>query len=116
VQYAAPLERISAVVEQVSEQARLPKILYGRHCRQRAVRLTAPERRSTKPRQNPPDISRADFMWCLMAAQRGHGVEEIAARMMELSTKAAENGQNYTTRTAENATSTASRGTQKRQL
>jgi hypothetical protein len=37
-------------------------------------------------------ISRADFMWCLMAAQRGHDIEEIAARLMEESTKAKENG------------------------
>lgn len=52
-----------------------------------------------------PDISRADFMWCLMAAQRGHGIEEIAARLMELSMKAQENGEQYARLTAENASS-----------
>jgi len=57
-----------------------------------------------------PDISRADFMWSLMAAQRGHGIEEIAARLMEESSKARENGDNYARLTAENATAAASRG------
>ena len=45
-----------------------------------------------------------------MAAQRGHGIEEIAARLMEESSKARENGDNYARLTAENATAAASRG------
>jgi hypothetical protein len=57
-----------------------------------------------------PDISRADFMWSLMAAQRGHGVEEIAARLKELSSKARENGEQYVRLTAENATAACERG------
>lgn len=59
-----------------------------------------------------PDISRADFMWCLMAAQRGNGIEEIAARLMELSTKAKENGERYARVTAENAAAASERGRQ----
>jgi hypothetical protein len=50
-----------------------------------------------------PDISRADYFWCLMAAQRGWGPEEIAAHLMELSTKARENGEAYARQTAEKA-------------
>ena len=59
------------------------------------------------------DVSRADFMWCLMAAQRGHSIEEIAARLMELSTKAQENGEQYARLTAENAWTAADRGNQR---
>jgi hypothetical protein len=50
-----------------------------------------------------PDISRADYFWCLMAAQRGWRPEEIAAHLMELSTKARENGEAYARKTAEKA-------------
>jgi RepB DNA-primase from phage plasmid len=57
-----------------------------------------------------PDISRADYFWCLMSAQRGFGIEDIAARLMELSSKARENGEHYARLTAENATAAAERG------
>jgi hypothetical protein len=50
-----------------------------------------------------PDISRADYFWCLMAAQRGWGIEEIAGRLMEVSSKARENGEAYALLTAQNA-------------
>jgi RepB DNA-primase from phage plasmid len=60
-----------------------------------------------------PDVSRADFFYAKMAADRGHGIEEIAARLMELSTKAKENGERYARTTAENATA-ASENQQKR--
>jgi hypothetical protein len=56
-----------------------------------------------------PDISRADYFWCLMAAQRQHSIEEIAAKLMELSTKAQENREQYARLTAENATAAAVR-------
>lgn len=56
-----------------------------------------------------PDISRADFMWCLMAAQRGHAIEEIASRLMERSGKAQENGEQYARITAENANAAVAR-------
>jgi hypothetical protein len=60
-----------------------------------------------------PDISRADYFWCLMAAQRNHSVEAIAAHLMELSSKAKENGEQYARITAENATAAAARGRQR---
>jgi len=54
-----------------------------------------------------PDISRADYFFCLLAAQRGKTIEEIAARLMEESAKARENGEAYARLTAENATAAA---------
>lgn len=33
----------------------------------------------------------ADFFWCMMAAQRGHSIEDVAARLLEVSGKAQEN-------------------------
>lgn len=56
-----------------------------------------------------PDISRADFFWAMMAAQRGHGIEEIASRLMEISSKAKENGDRYAQTTAQNAVAAADR-------
>jgi hypothetical protein len=56
-----------------------------------------------------PDISRADFFWAMMAAQRGHGVEDITAKLMELSEKAKENGPRYAQITAQNAVAATDR-------
>lgn len=56
-----------------------------------------------------PDISRADFFWSMMAAQRGWSIDAIAGRLMELSSKAQENGEQYARLTAENATAAALR-------
>jgi hypothetical protein len=53
--------------------------------------------------QTSPDISRAGFFWALLAAQRKWKTEEIAARLMEVSTKARENGEAYAGLTAQNA-------------
>jgi hypothetical protein len=50
-----------------------------------------------------PDISRADFTFCLLAADWGFPVEEIIARLMQESSKARENGEAYARRTAVNA-------------
>jgi hypothetical protein len=60
-----------------------------------------------------PDISRADFFFALLCAQRNFGIEEIAARLMELSSKAKENGEQYARLTAENAAAAAERGRQR---
>jgi RepB DNA-primase from phage plasmid len=59
--------------------------------------------------QTGPDLSRADFFWSMMAAQRGFGIDAIASRLMELSSKAQENGELYARMTAENATAAVSR-------
>ena len=54
-----------------------------------------------------PDISKADFFWCFLAAQRGWTADEIAAKLSELSGKARENGERYALLTAQNATAAA---------
>lgn len=41
------------------------------------------------------DVSRADFFWAMMSFRRGWGMEEVTSRLMEVSTKARENGQGY---------------------
>ncbi len=50
-----------------------------------------------------PDISRADFTFCLLALDWGFSIEETAARLMQESGKACENGERYALRTAQNA-------------
>ncbi len=50
-----------------------------------------------------PDISRADYTFCLLAIDWGWGVEETAARLMQESGKARENGEAYALRTARHA-------------
>ena len=47
-----------------------------------------------------PDISRADYFWCKMASQWGWSIEETAARLMERSRKAQDEGEAYALRTA----------------
>lgn len=65
-------------------------------------------------KEGGPDRSKADFVWCLMAAQRGHSIEDIAARLLEVSSKAQENArrhdEGYALVTAENASAAAERG------
>jgi hypothetical protein len=56
-----------------------------------------------------PDISRADFTWCMTAISWGHGIEASAAQLMEESTKARENGERYAQMTAENAAAAVAR-------
>jgi hypothetical protein len=41
---------------------------------------------------NGPDRSMADYFWCKMAAQRSWSVEEIAAKLIEVSERAQERG------------------------
>jgi hypothetical protein len=52
-----------------------------------------------------PDISRADFVWCMTALEPGWGwsIDEVAERLMQLSSKARENGEKYALLTAQNA-------------
>jgi hypothetical protein len=56
-----------------------------------------------------PDVSRADFTWCMTAITWGWTVEETADRLMEFSQKARENGDVYAYRTAQNAASAVAR-------
>jgi hypothetical protein len=57
-----------------------------------------------------PDISRADFVWCMTAIDWGWSVDETAARLSEESVKARENGEGYAARTASNAAAAVKRG------
>ncbi len=50
-----------------------------------------------------PDKSRADFTFCVIAIDWGWSIEEVAERLMDVSTKARENGPAYAVRTAEKA-------------
>jgi hypothetical protein len=50
-----------------------------------------------------PDRSRVDYFWCLLAAQWGWGIEATAEHLMELSSKAQDNGEGYAWRTAQSA-------------
>jgi hypothetical protein len=49
------------------------------------------------------DVSRADFAWCLLAIDWGHDPHVTAARLMQKSSKARENGEAYARLTAERA-------------
>ena len=50
-----------------------------------------------------PDISRADFTFCLLAIDWGWSIEATAARLLESSSKARENGPAYARLTTERA-------------
>jgi len=66
-----------------------------------------------------PDRSLADFMWCKWAIQRGHGIEETAEKLAEVSTKAQERirvkgDQSYPLLTARNAAAAVERDRERR--
>jgi hypothetical protein len=50
-----------------------------------------------------PDVSRADFVFCMTAITWGWSIDDTAERLMEESTKAQANGKNYAALTARNA-------------
>jgi hypothetical protein len=59
---------------------------------------------------NGPDVSRADFVWCMTAISWGWSVDETAARLIEESAKARDNGEGYADLTALNASKAVERG------
>jgi hypothetical protein len=61
-----------------------------------------------------PDISRADFFYAMLCAQRNWGIDDITSRLMEFSSKARENGEQYARLTAENATAACARQSRSR--
>jgi hypothetical protein len=74
----------------------------------RRARPTNAGRRAAKSelaRRKP--AKHRDFTWCLIAADWGWPVEEIAARLMEESAKARDNGQAYALKTATRAAEAA---------
>ncbi|MGH9354097.1 MAG: DNA-primase RepB domain-containing protein [Terriglobia bacterium] len=56
-----------------------------------------------------PDISRADFTWCRTAIEWGWSTEATASRLLELSSKARENGERYAQLTAARAAESVQR-------
>ena len=63
-----------------------------------------------------PDISRADFVWCMTAITWGWSVDDTAERLMEESTKAQANGEGYAELTARNAAAAVERRNQQPRL
>jgi hypothetical protein len=59
--------------------------------------------------EDRPDISRADFTWCRTAIEWGWSVQDTADRLMQLSSKAKENGESYAALTATNAADSVER-------
>ena len=72
----------------------------------------APESQS---RPGHPRDSVADFTWCKIATSWGHSPEATAARLMEESAKARENGQQYALQTAQRAAWAAAQRNRKMQ-
>jgi hypothetical protein len=56
-----------------------------------------------------PDISRADFTWAMTCIDWGWSIEATAARLLEMSAKARENGEAYALTTAQNAAAAVAR-------
>ena len=56
-----------------------------------------------------PDVSRADFTFCLLAIDWGWSIEETCQRLLEKSSKARENGEGYAQRTAQRAAAAVDR-------
>jgi hypothetical protein len=50
-----------------------------------------------------PDVSRADFVWCMTAISWGFGTDDTAERLMQESAKARAQGKGYADLTARNA-------------
>ena len=59
--------------------------------------------------EDRPDISRADFTWCRTAIEWGWSTQATASRLLELSTKAKENGERYAVETATRAAESVER-------
>ena len=97
----APQERTPAPVSSVSRRPQSPRAWPNYR---RCVENAPPAREGGRP-----DISRADFTWCLIAIDWGWGVEETAARLLEESGKARENGEAYALRTARSAAAAVER-------
>jgi hypothetical protein len=59
-----------------------------------------------------PDRSKADFIWCKWAIERGWAVEEVAGQLLEISGKAREanHGKSYALGTAKEAAAAVKRG------
>jgi hypothetical protein len=59
--------------------------------------------------EHRPDISKADFVWCMTALDWGWSMAATAARLMQESRKAQENGERYVLLTVQNAAAAVAR-------
>jgi RepB DNA-primase from phage plasmid len=105
--HAAALERLGAVAEPEAAQP-LRRITPARARPTGSNRKWPSYARSVdgaplNSEETGPDISRADFVWCMTAITWGWTVQEAAARLMEESSKAQTQGQAYADLTARNA-------------
>ena len=75
----------------------------------RAIRAVSQTRRPRMEATTGPTISRADFTWCMTAIDWGWSIEATAARLMEESAKAQENGEHYALTAAQNAAAAVAR-------
>ncbi len=91
----APTEKTDPVA---SHNSRRRPTVRGWPNYQRCVDNAPPAREGGRP-----DLSRADFTFCLLAIDWGWGVEESAARLLQESSKACQEGETYALRTARNA-------------
>ncbi len=78
---------------------------------QRCLQNAPPAREGDRP-----DVSRADFTFCLIAIDWGWSVEDTARRLMEESRKAEENGEAYAFRTAQKAAEAIARRGERRDV
>jgi hypothetical protein len=117
----AQLEELGLVA--VPEPAKQPAVLPLRVSRRHEAAIRArrwPDYQRCLD-QAPPnhgktgiDVSRADFTWCMTALDWAWNIEETAARLMEVSSKARENGERYAAITAQNAAAAVERNGQRK--
>jgi len=92
----APLEEVKLAAPRVSlsfaDRRKWPSYQV---CVQQAPRVHRGE--------NRPDISKADFVWCMIALDWGWSTTATTARLMQQSPKAQENGERYALLTVQNA-------------
>ena len=107
---SAELERLGLVATRDPEPVLIPptRSRPGRGVRKWPSYERCLER--APPSQGSPGDNRhsiADFTWCLIAADWGWPVDEIAARLLEESAKARDNGHSYALKTATRAAEAA---------
>ena len=112
---ASQLESMGLVAapEQPIPHFPMPKAFRSRTGKWPSYRMCLERAPESHSRPGKPRDSMADFTWCLTAISWGHGIEETAARLMEESGKARENGEHYALQTAQNAAAAHERNRQR---
>lgn len=71
--------------------------------------------RAPRNEEGNPKRTSVDFTWCMIALSWGHSVEATAAKLMEQSGKAQENGEDYALKTSQRAVYAAAKRQQQKQ-